>query len=311
MTQAYQSLITSKGAPSPLLRELFQALNLSSENIIEMNTIAQNEFLRKPGEERWNMKEVPHEKEKMLPILEKLGVIHEVLPSSQMYESVDYIFIHGARVSRMQDRVKFFLTKVWPELSEQTKKRVKVVFLSGDRKLDAALHEKEDLFNPDSSKVHLRADWKKPSTLIETENDAARIIWDQMVSDKFLRDKILFVPALQTQEGKRPTTKDTIKQWLNSFHTFHKNPNSLSPEYRSFWKDAPDLYKSRILAISNNPFIPYQDQVFKNTLAKEGFEHASLETVGPEADPETLIAVHLDNIARWLYELVGRLKEEK
>ncbi len=305
---AYQPLITSNSKPTPILIELFQTLNLPAENIQEMNAIAQKEFLRKVGEERWHMKEVPLEKRKILPILEKLGVINEVLPSQEMYDSVDYIVIQGARVSRMQDRVNFLLTTIWPRLSEKAKKRVKIVFLSGHRKLDVPTNEKEGLVTPENSQIHLRSN----KTLLLhppiTESDAARIIWDQMVFDETLRAKILFVDAPNPKEGSRPTAKDTIKTWLTSYAQFKKDPNSVSPEYRLFWKEAKNLNTAKILAISNNPYIPHQYQSLKNTLEEEGFKETYLETVGPKADPATLIAVHLDNIARWLYELVGSLK---
>ena len=90
-----------------------------------------------------------------------------------MLQSVDYIFILGATVGRMQNRVSYFLKNVWPYLTPEAQKRVKIVFLSGNRKLDTTLNEKENLFNPNAPEIQLRPDWKKPKTSIETENDAA------------------------------------------------------------------------------------------------------------------------------------------
>ncbi|MBS0185246.1 MAG: hypothetical protein JSS34_02680 [Proteobacteria bacterium] len=309
-SQAYDGLVKQDGKPSYALQELFQALGYSSTNIFEMNTIAQRDFLRKAGQERWHMQEVSHDKEKIFPILEKLGVIDAISPTPHMLKSVDYIFIHGATVGRMQNRVTYFLENVWPHLTREAQERVKIIFLSGNRKLDTTLNEKETLFNPDSSEIQLRPDWQKPNRPIETENDAAQIIWDQLVPDKFLRDKVLFVSAPALKDGKRPTTKDTIKAWLKSFESFQKDPLSVSQKERLFWKNAPDLKAVQILAISNNPYIYYQDQVFRNALEEEGFDHIFLETVGSKAESDTLLAVYLDNIARWLYEVTNNLKKK-
>ncbi len=296
----YPPLINTNGTPSSALVVLFQALNLPCGDIRAMGALAQKEFLRKPGEERWHMKEGPHKKKSILPLLRKLGLINEVLPSQEMYTSLDYIFIHGAHVGRIRNRVHFLLTKVWPKLSESTKKRVHIVFLSGDRKLDRETHEKESLLTPEISKISVRPGWMPPPTTPITESEAVRIIWDQMVFDETLRAKILFVDAPRPIDNHRPTTKDTLIMWLASLKVFQKDPNSVSSADRSFWKDAPDLKKENILAISNNPFIPYQDIVFKNFLKDEGFKSIRLETVGDKADPNMFISIHLDNLARYL-----------
>jgi hypothetical protein len=56
------------------------------------------------------------------------------------------------------------------------------------------------------------------------------------------------------------------------------------------------------LAISRQPFVLYQDLVLYNVLQERvGLLH--FETVGAAADPNESIAVHLDNLARCLYEL--------
>ncbi len=74
----------------------------------------------------------------------------------------------------------------------------------------------------------------------------------------------------------RPGTKETIFEWLK------KNP---SP--------------GKCLAISNQPYVGYQDAVARAYLPK-GF---SLLTIGPEADKATTLEIHLDNLARWLHAL--------
>lgn len=83
-----------------------------------------------------------------------------------------------------------------------------------------------------------------------------------------------FVSACK--KGKwRPTRGDTIIQWLKS-----------------------EPKPGKCLAISNQPFVGYESAVLR-TYLPEGF---SLCTIGEEANRETPLSVHLDNLARWLYQ---------
>ncbi len=79
----------------------------------------------------------------------------------------------------------------------------------------------------------------------------------------------------------RPGTGHTVEAWFNT------NPSSKI---------------KKCLAISNNPYIPYQYQSMYNILNKKGFlrHGVILETVGSSADPSTSLAVHLDNVGQWL-----------
>jgi len=80
-SKASEGLVKQDGTPSSTLLELFQALNYPTTDIFEMNSIAQREFLRKSGKERWQMEEVPYEKQKIFPIVKKLGIINTVSPT--------------------------------------------------------------------------------------------------------------------------------------------------------------------------------------------------------------------------------------
>jgi hypothetical protein len=281
---AYTPLIESDGSPSRILRRLFETLKLKAETVENMNTIAQKDFLRKPNQERWEMDD-RYEKQKadIYPILQALGVTHEIVPSQGMYESVNYVCLHGARVTTMRDRIKFLLDH-WKKFPVASKERIKVVFFAGDRALDAKIEGADVLLNPQFA----RPGWIAPKVLPTTEVSAAELLWDQMVDNEALRQKVSFVQAPLKEDGKRPTTGDTIIEWINSSHV--------------------DLDSAHILAISNNPYIPYQDLVFINILLDKGFRAKALETVGSAANPDTSIAVHLDNIARWLYESIKNLK---
>lgn len=282
------SLLDTHGNPSSYLRTLFKTLNFPYEgNVAELNTIAQENFLRKKGEERWHMKEVYADKRtEILSLLEKMNFLNRISPSSSDY---DYIIIHGATITRMRDRVKFFID-LWKELPLSTQEKVKIVFLVGDRILDPKIETKKDLLDPNGALTFFRKGWKEPLHLPKTESEAARIIWDQMIEDPDLRNRVFFVEAKTLKGGRRPTTYDTLEAWLYSSKV-----------------DANHLQSSKILAISNNPYILQQHQVFRNFLDKTGFQNTSLETVGFESDVSTPIAVYLDNIARCLYESQKKL----
>ena len=80
----------------------------------------------------------------------------------------------------------------------------------------------------------------------------------------------------------RPTTEDSIKIWLET-----------KPAER------------KILAVSNNPHIGYQESVLKTYLPKD----LNLETVGPAASLKLPLAFYLGEMTRWLYQEQIRLKK--
>lgn len=289
-----------------LIRELFEVLGIKTDGtLFQLNEIAQREFLRKPGQERWEMAPSKYEDRKKLlfPILDKIGVIKEVCPSSCSY---DYILVNGAVLSRMRSRLQY-LDKIWVSFSEKTKEHVKLVFLTGDRDLDSRCESPAILVKQKNSSVPFREGWIPPRILPKNEGELAIMLWDQIIENEELRTKInkgdiLFVNTPRIGEPpRRPQTRDAIHYWINSW----KNLPFYSYEYKEFWSrihKAPN--KARYLAISNNPFILYQQEVVEKSLKKENLlgEGAFIETVGPAAPLNTSIAVHLDNIARTLYE---------
>src|SRR5262249_44795878 len=109
----------------------------------------------------------------------------------------------------------------------------------------------------------------------EWESEMARWVYENSQLPKNI--PVTFVNAPQTQkDGKisRPTTRGTIIEWLQTKPT----PGSC-------------------LAISNQPFVLYQDAVARSALPK----HFSLETVGEKTEKWT-VAVVLDSVAKTVYE---------
>lgn len=75
----------------------------------------------------------------------------------------------------------------------------------------------------------------------------------------------------------RPNTQDTVLAWV----------------------DSGTVLPGSCLAVSNQPFIYYQDIVIRTSLPS----HFNLETVGASADNNISIAVYLDTLARYLYQI--------
>lgn len=278
-----QTLSSPLDTPPPDLLKLLAILGIQHDGtLVGINKITQEKFLRKPGQERWEMEEVYEDKRFLiLPLLEKLGVIYAIFPSSQHY---DTIIIHGAVVETMRQRLRF-LDTLW----SHGIRGEEIVFLTGERPLDPILENEEKVFNQEFSAIPFRSGWCRKNLTPSTEADIAPLVWDQVISQPDLRKKTAhFVRAPMkydptTGQSHRPSTKDTVLAWL-----------ATSPKM------------GRILAISNNPYIPYQHQAMLNILEQEGVlkKGVTLETVGSGANSDTLIAVHLDNLARWIYARV-------
>ncbi len=269
--------------PPRELLTLLSVLDIKHDGTLStINAIFQKEFLRKPGQERWEMEDVFEEKrEQILPLLEKLGVFDAVYPKEKHY---DTILIHGATVGRMRTRVKF-LDDLW----SQGIRADEIVFLAGERPLDPKLESEERLYHQDQSDVRFRPGWKASMTTPTTEAEAAPFVWDQVVTNDDLRSRkvhYVFCPMikdLQTGKIRRPSREDTINAWL-----------LMRPP------------QGRYLAISNNPYIFQQHQATLNVFHEYSGEQGkyTFETVGSAEDGTTSIAVHLDNIARWIYSTV-------
>jgi hypothetical protein len=254
---------------------LVQLMNIVTEDVKdwtweEMNTVAQKDFLRPKGKERWEIVLNPYyetKKSTLMPLLRKLGLIDEIRPTQRRY---DYIIINGATVFRMRNRIEWF-QKIW----RQGIKGKKIIFLTGERPLDPNV-EGDCVLYPNG----MPADAKRPCTEVE----AAKLVWDQTITLPDLRAQsveYVVVPMKKdpiTQKEVRPNAGDVIQQWLKT-----------KPE------------PGHILYVINNPYIPHQHRVFAKIL--ETYPGLVLETAGPAAGDNSMTN-HLDNIARCIYTQV-------
>lgn len=145
---------------------------------------AQTMWLRKPGQERWEMQELnPEARAFVLNWAKKMGLFDEWAPSQRSY---DRALILGATTSRMALRLNY-LTTLW----KQGFRFREVVFLTGMRPLDPRVDE-------------MALGYKD-------ESEAAVGLWES--SDlKGIPIRFISVP---TSPSGRPTTEDTLFAWLN------------------------------------------------------------------------------------------------
>ena len=173
------------------LDQLASAMDMpASEDLI---TFTQTHWLRKPAQERWEMKELTKDQRTfVLNWADRQGLFADWLPYCDIYDTA---LILGASTSRMQMRLDY-LKKLW----NQGVRFKEVVWLTGDRPLD-----------------------ERVDGMIErcqNESQAARIIWEE--SD--LPDSMRCLPALfiavpmkgEEPVRQRPNTADTIIAWLQT-----------------------------------------------------------------------------------------------
>lgn len=134
----------------------------------------------------------------------------------------------------------------------------RIVFLTGDRTLNSEV----DLLFPKS---------------VSNETKLFQHLWkstDKAEALAQLPELWIDTPATFDADGilRRPTTVTTIVQW----------------------RETENLRNEDLLAISSQPTVQYQQCALENFIPKG----AQIETVGPAANPDTLISVYLDVIAQ-------------
>lgn len=151
----------------------------------------QKQWLRKPGQERWELAELSQEqRDFVLRWAKEQGIFSAWTPA---YKTYDKALILGATTSRMQMRLDY-LKELW----RKGTRFKEIVWLTGDRPLD-----------------------KRVDGLIErchNESEAAHILWEETDLPKEMRSlPVTYIAVPMKTEGttlKRPNTEDTIIAWL-------------------------------------------------------------------------------------------------
>ncbi len=176
---------------STALSELCLALNIPQDADIIAET--QKQWLRKPGQERWEIAELsPEQRLFVLNWAEKQGLFTSWKPA---YENYDKALILGATTSRMQLRLDY-LKELWL----QGIRFNEIVWLTGDRPLDKRVDGLTDRCN--------------------NESEAARVLWKETdLPDAMRKLPVVFIAVPMKAVGsflKRPNTEDTIIAWLQT-----------------------------------------------------------------------------------------------
>lgn len=290
----YPPFLLADGNPSEVLINVFYETGFHKPETLEaLNEVGQEHFLRKSNAERWEMKNKfekilsQKKKEELRQLFKKLEMVDALYPQKENY---DVVLILGATVPRMRQRIKS-LEDYW----RKGMRAKKIVFLTGDRPLTAPNETKAHLIDQNDSTIQFRPGWTAPETLPKTEAEGAQFAWNQVVSDNSLRNtdvEFISTPMIvnpETGETRRPNTADTVAQLLKEVDV-----------------------KGNLLAISNNPYIAYQDLAVRKELLDHGvLNHISLETVGSKSSDAVTVDHYLDSLARILYMLTKIEKEGK
>lgn len=171
------------------LSQLATALDIPQDTDIIVET--QKRWLRKSGQERWEITELSQEQRQfVLNWAKEQGLFSAWKPVCKTY---DKALILGATTDRMQMRLDY-LKKLWDEGTRFSE----IVWLTGDRPLDKRIDYLTDRCS--------------------NESEAAHVIWEETKLPEEMRHlPVVFVEVpMKIQDSclKRPNTEDTIVAWL-------------------------------------------------------------------------------------------------
>jgi hypothetical protein len=246
-------------------------------------------WLGDPKKERWE-----EDPTKLgMPSAQAAEIINISLKSLQLgaksypQASAKAILFLGAALLRVRMRLAF-LNDLY-----ETKKLsplLPVYILTGERQLDEKIGETaEMLVKADNGIIPFRKDWQPSPTTVADEGEMIKLVFAQSRHSALPKDTIFYVYSPKGT-GRRATTESTVQQWLAEFHPAG----------------------GRYVAISNQPYVFYQECVIRRVLLQSGRPDIHVEVVGPGMDiePENKDAIadqardFLNNISRILYELL-------
>ncbi len=173
------------------LSELGAALKIPQDaNFLDET---QKHWLRKAGQERWQLAELSAEQRLfVLKWAKDQGLYSPWKPALKNY---DKALILGATTSRMQMRLDY-LKELWMQGTRFNE----IVWLTGDRPLDKRVDDLTERCN--------------------NESEAAHILWNETDLPEDMRNlSVVFIAVPMKVEGstlKRPNTEDTIIAWLKA-----------------------------------------------------------------------------------------------
>lgn len=211
-------------------------------------------------------------------IVYDMGLLGEHLPAERHYA---YGGCLGGFAPQMRNQLAF-LVALW----RQGYRFDTLVFWTGERRLRSE-ESLEALCDPTRSPLPFKEGWTVPANVrLETEDDAARLIFDQveLPADmaEALKDCVCFVNGPCPEGQARASTKDVYRHW----QTTAVPGSALAVSFPFMWS--------------------YQQLAGQNVLC-EGF---SLDTVAPAVSSQDLdkykggiVSIVHDTVAKCLYEI--------
>lgn len=254
------------------LNNIFKELGIErSEKIPPLIAAVQSKWLRKSGQERWQMPVITIEHQTELSSnFRELGLIDEIYPLSKQY---NYALVLGCSVPKVKLRLAH-LVKLWNEGIRFKQ----IVFLTADRALDPSYEGKEAILYdmPEALPLNASATTKH---LPKTESEAMAFYYQNCSLPAGLKALPLQVVTAQTNKNAlgikhRPNTGDTVVSWFK-------------------YKPRP----GKVLAISSQPYVGYQFSILRHILPPS----FDLEVVGEKVSSKVNPAIFLDTIARWMF----------
>lgn len=266
-------IVSDSGVVAPEIFQLLVLTDVTTDGTLaDIVAQTQKQWLRAPGSERWDIAGTASAADQEIyACLHKLAICQEVYPSGKHYE---HVMILGALFDTMVQRMQYAIY-LW----NQGVRFNNIALLAGARPVVPAQGENQEALEKFCGHAI--------EHMAQTEADLINFVYENIDMPADMRAvpvQIIDVPMLQKADGtmRRPNTADTIEYWLNI-------------------KPQPGV----VLAVSNQPYVEYQDAVLRTLLPIE----YPVQTVGSKCVEDKKIGILLDTLARVLYQENVRLKK--
>lgn len=185
-----ETLINDHRQLNPALGELAGLLDIRWDFTIDaVNDYMQQNFLRRPNEERYSLPAGKFESfwSDALPIFDRLNMISAIEPAQKHYA---YLVFNGQSVPMMRNQIRYILEREKNGLAFDS-----IYFICGDRPLVREIDGEDPLF-----------------TSVKTESEAAEKLLAEYFPER--RESWKVVAAPMKGAGLRPNTRDTVQAWL-------------------------------------------------------------------------------------------------
>lgn len=269
----YNAIVDEKKEPKPALLELLKETNCTHNFTIVSIAVATQSWLRPTGTERWEIKDNSIRMNNRLShLFAELCLLQKVKP---LHSSYDYAVFFGGSLADVRNRLAYLI-----ELYNRGIQCKCLIVLTGARQLDTILENRASLLHNNRQDLPSKQGLHYKGILPTTEPEMIKFVFQQTyIPNRLHNIPCVFIdtPPQISANGSsiRPNTQDTIAYWLKKC-----NP-----------------YPGSVLAISNQPFVGYQNAVLRNSMPKK----FSIETVGNEYLDNQSVANILDSLARWIY----------